>query len=71
MGPTGLLVIGLVATWFVCGINAAQRLDRHYRQRGDQFYNSHAMAIAEADACVFFLGPVGLLGVHLLLRSKS
>ncbi len=70
MSPTGLLVIALVATWVVCGISAARLLDRHYRNRGEQFYDSHALAIAEADVCVFFLGPVGLLGVHLLLLKE-
>ncbi len=69
MSSPALVIIAAIATWFVCGRHAASILDRHYRQRGDQFYDKHQLAIAEADTCVFLLGPIGWLGVYLLLRS--
>lgn len=69
MSSLGIIVIALIATWFVCGRQAATLLDHHYRQKGDTFYDQHQLAIAEADTCVFLLGPVGWLGVHLLLRE--
>ena len=68
MDPITLIVIFL-STWIVCGINAAKQLDNYYRQQGDGFYDTHESGIGEANCCVFLLGPIGLLGVYLLLHS--
>ena len=67
MDPITLIVI-FITTWIVCGINAAKRLDNYYRKQGDSFYDTHESGIGEANCCVFFLGPIGLLGVYLLLH---
>lgn len=70
MSPFGLFIIALVAAWCVVGVHAVRLLNRYYRQQGEQFCDSHGLAIAEVQACVFFLGPVGLLGVHLLIAKE-
>lgn len=70
MSPFGLFIIASVAAWCVLGVHAVRLLNRHYQDQGDQFCDSHGLAIAEVQACVFFLGPVGLLGVHLLIAKK-
>lgn len=70
MSPFGLFIIALVATWCVGGATAVRLLNRHYQRQGEKFCDSHALAIAEVQACVFFLGPVGLLGVHLLTAKE-
>ena len=69
MDPITLIVVFLT-TWIVCGINAAKRLDSYYHQRGEGFYDAHQTGIGEANCCVFLLGPIGLLGVYLLLKDE-
>jgi len=66
--PITLIVI-FISTWVVCGVNAAKKLDNYYHRQGDSFYKLNAKGISEANFCVFFLGPVGLLGVFLLLKA--
>lgn len=70
MSSLGLLLIALVATWCVGGVSAVRLLGRYYQRKGEQFCDTHALAIAEVQACVFFLGPMGWLGVYLLTERK-
>ncbi|GGK58401.1 hypothetical protein [Amphritea balenae] len=70
MDPVTLFVI-FITTWIVCGINAAKRLNDYYHHQGDQFYDDHSQGISEANFSVFLLGPVGLVGVVLLLKSEQ